>query len=60
MDYSTAGSNDSDRREPMQALASWHLIVVDAGSPEQTLRRVAERAKETLTGVEDVSVTLIE
>ena len=49
-----------DRREPMHAFAELALITVDGAPAEQTLRRVIELVKQTLPGVEDVSLTLIE
>ena len=44
----------------MHAFAELALITVDTAPPEQTLRRVTELAKQTLPGVEDVSLTMIE
>ena len=44
----------------MHAFAELALITVNTDPPEQTLRRVAELAKQTLGGVEDVSLTVIE
>jgi len=44
----------------MHAFAELALITVDASPPEQTLRRVAELAKQTLAGAEDVSLTVVE
>src|SRR5437764_12552630 len=58
MDDST--TSDEDHRDPMHAFAELALITVNAASSEQTLRRVAELAKLTLGGVEDVSLTMIE
>jgi len=49
-----------DSRDPMHAFAELALITVNTAPAEQTLRRVTELAKQTLTGVEDVSLTLIE
>jgi GAF domain-containing protein len=46
--------------DPLQAFAELALIVFDTNPPEQTLRRVSELAKQTLDGVEDVSLTVIE
>ena len=53
-------TSDDARRDPMQAFAELALITVNTAPPEQTLRRVAELAKQTLHEVEDVSVTMIE
>ena len=50
---------DDDRVEAMHAFAELALITVNTDSPEQTLRRVAELAKRSLGGVEDVSLTVI-
>ena len=49
-----------DSRDPMHAFAELALITVDTAPAEQTLRRVTEMTKQTLPGVEDVSLTLIE
>ena len=46
--------------DPLVAFAELALIVVGTDPPEQTLRRVAELAKQTLDGVEDVSLTVVE
>ena len=59
MDDTTAPDKGEDR-DLFQAFAELALITVNADPPEQTLRRVAALAKHTLTGVEDVSLTLIE
>ncbi len=54
-------SSDAERgRDPMHAFAELALIAVNTNPPEQTLRRVAELAKRTLAGVEDVSLTVVE
>ena len=50
----------TDGPDPLQAFAELALIVIDTNPPEQTLRRVSELAKQTLDGVEDVSLTVIE
>lgn len=57
---STSPLGGGDRRDPMHAFAELALMPVDVVPPEQTLRRVAELAKQTLAGVQDVSLTLIE
>src|SRR5215213_5024127 len=46
--------------DPLQAFAELALMVVDDNPPEPTLRRVAELAKQTLDGVEEVSLTVVE
>jgi GAF domain-containing protein len=46
--------------DPLSAFAELALIVVAADPPEQTLRRIAELAKQTLVGVKEVSLTVIE
>src|SRR3954447_15801023 len=53
-------STSASDRDPMHAFAELALITVDASPPEQTLRRVAELAKQTLAGAEDVSLTVVE
>src|SRR5215216_6161771 len=50
----------TDGPDPLQAFAELALIVIDTNPPERTLRRVSELAKQTLDGVEDVSLTVIE
>ena len=55
-----SGSEADQRRDPMHAFAELALIAVNTDPPEQTLRRVAELAKQTLAGVEDVSLTVVE
>lgn len=55
-----AASDDDGRRDSMHAFAELALITVNTAPPEQTLGRVTELAKQTLPGVEDVSLTLIE
>jgi GAF domain-containing protein len=60
MDDVTSPSDADERRDPLHAFAELALIVVDAGPPEQTLRHIAELAKQTLDGVEEVSLTIIE
>ena len=44
----------------MHAFAELALSTVNAGSAEQALRRVAELAEQTLLGVEDVSLTVLD
>ncbi len=56
----TSASDAAQQRDPMHAFAELALITVDSHAPEQALRRVAELAKQTLGGVEDVSLTVIE
>jgi GAF domain-containing protein len=46
--------------DSVPAFAELALITVDTRPPEQALRRVAELAKQSLGGVEDVSLTMIE
>ena len=55
-----ASNDEAGRRDPMHAFAELALISVDTAPAEQTLRQVTELAKQTLPGVEDVSLTLIE
>jgi GAF domain-containing protein len=59
MDTAPTSAPD-ERRDPLHAFAELARIVVGAQPPAQTLHRVAELAKETLDGVEDVSLTVIE
>lgn len=51
---------DDQGRDPLAVFAELGQIVVSDAPAEQTLRRVAELAKEGLDGVEDVSLTLVE
>jgi GAF domain-containing protein len=60
MNNTPESSADPDGPDPMRAFAELALIVVGAQPAEQTLRRVAELAKQTLPGVEDVSLTVVE
>jgi GAF domain-containing protein len=60
MDDNVPAAGAAERPDPMHAFAELALIAVDAGSPEQTLRHIAELAKQTLGGVEEVSLTVIE
>jgi GAF domain-containing protein len=60
MDKTTATSGPVGRRQPRDAFAELAMITVDAGPPEQALRRIAGLAKQTLAGVEDVSLTIVE
>src|ERR687898_3057000 len=46
--------------DPAQAVAELAGRVVDDQPSEQRLRRIVELAKQTLNGVEDVSLTVIE
>jgi len=46
--------------DPLNAFAELARIVVDAEPAEPTLRRIAQLAKRTLGGVEDLSLTIIE
>ena len=41
------------RHDPSKAFAELAQITVNIDAPEQTLRRVAELAKQTLGGVDD-------
>jgi GAF domain-containing protein len=59
-DNVTPAPDDGEYRDPMHAFAELALITVNTNPPEQTLRRVAELAKCTLAGVEDVSLTVID
>jgi hypothetical protein len=59
MDDTTVASENDEDRNLLQAFAELAMITVNTDPPEQTLRRVAELAKRTLAGVEDVSLTLI-
>ncbi len=47
-------------RGPMPAFAELARIAVDTVPLEQTLRGIAELAKQSLSGVEDVSLTMID
>ena len=58
MEHTTPVS-DGEQHDLIQAFAELALITVNADAPEQALRRVAELAKQTLGGVEDVSLTMI-
>jgi GAF domain-containing protein len=60
MDNSTPTSATRGGPDPLNAFAELARIVVDAEPADQTLRRIAELAKETLGGVEDVSLTVVE
>jgi len=46
-------------RDSMHAFAEMALITVNGDPPEQTLHRVAELAKRSLDGIDDVSVTVV-
>jgi GAF domain-containing protein len=60
MDNNTPAAGAGKRTDPLQAFAELALIALDAGPPERTLRHIAELAKQTLGGVEEVSLTVIE
>src|SRR5215212_9551513 len=60
MDNITPASATGGGPDPLQAFAELALMVVDDNPPEPTLRRVAELAKQTLDGVEEVSLTVVE
>jgi len=60
MDNATPHSTETGQRDPLHAFAELALIVVDAKPAEQTLRHIAELAKQTLGGVEEVSLTIID
>ena len=59
MDDVTPTSATGGNPDPLLAFAELARIVVAADPPEQTLRRIAELAKQNLAGVEDVSLTVI-
>jgi GAF domain-containing protein len=59
-DNAIPASDRGQQLDSMRAVAELALIPVDTGPPDQTLRRVAELAKQTLGGVEDVSLTMID
>jgi hypothetical protein len=59
MDDLTAAGAD-ERRDLLHALAELGRIVVGVEAPHQTLHRIAELAQQTLDGVEDVPLTVIE
>jgi GAF domain-containing protein len=60
MESTTPAFGPGSQCAPLPALAELALITVDSHQPERSLRRVAELAKQTLGGVEDVSLTMIE
>jgi GAF domain-containing protein len=60
MDHITPASATGEGPDPLVAFAELALIVVGTDPPEQTLRRVAQLAKQTLDGVEDVSLTVVQ
>ena len=60
MDNITPTSATGGGPDPLNAFAELARIVVDAEPADQTLRRIAELAKETLGGVKDVSITVVE
>jgi len=57
---SGSAADSAEQRIPMHAVAELARLTVNIDPPEQTLRRVAELAKRTLGGVEDVSLTVID
>src|SRR5829696_1346320 len=59
-DNAIPASDQGQQLDSMRAFAELALITVDTDAPDQTLRRVAELAKQTLVGVEDVSLTMID
>jgi GAF domain-containing protein len=59
MDATNAAPEDVDDWDPGKAFAELALIAVNAHSPEPTLRRIAELAKQNLSGVKDVSLTVV-
>lgn len=60
VDDTTPASDVGRHPDLMRAFAELALITVNTDPPEQTLRRVAKLAKQTLGGVADVSLTMIE
>src|SRR5829696_4236334 len=60
MDDAAPDPKETGQRDPLHAFAELALIVVDAKPAEQTLRYIAELAKQTLGGVEEVSLTIID
>lgn len=52
--------SSSDRRGPMHAIAELALMRVDAAPFEETLRQVAELAKQSLASASEVSLTVME
>ena len=60
MDERIPASDQAKHRDLMQAFGELALITVNTDPPKQTLRRVAELAKQTLPEVEDVSLTMID
>ena len=60
MDDVTPTTATGEGPDWLSAVADLSRLVVAADPPEQTLRRIAELAKQTLGGVEDVSLTVIE
>ena len=56
----TPSSDATDSPDPSQTFADPAGLVVDNEQSEQRLRRIVELAKQTLGGVEDVSLTVIE
>ena len=60
MNGTTSATPSGSGSDPLAAFAEPAQIVVGADPPEQTLRRIAELAKQTMPGVEEVSLTVIE
>lgn len=60
MESTTPAFGPGSQSAPLPAFAELALITVDSDPPERSLRRVAELAKQSLGGVEDVSLTMIE
>ena len=60
MNGATSATPSGNGSDPLAAFAELAQIVVGADPPEQTLRRIAELAKQTMPGVEEVSLTVIE
>jgi len=60
MGNNTPDSDVGDRLDPLQAFAELARIVVGDSPPEETLRLITRLAKQTLGGVEDVSLTVID
>jgi GAF domain-containing protein len=59
MDNDHRASDAGERADLLNAFAELALIAVE-NPPEQTLHRIAELAKQTLGGIEDVSLTVVE
>jgi GAF domain-containing protein len=59
-DQPVGPGNAKEGREPLNAFAELARIQVGTQPPHQTLRHIAELAKQTLDGVKDVSLTVID